>query len=46
MRILIGLAQALGPPTVKEFEQLDGEFWCLAEKTARKIRRGELYVAA
>lgn len=33
------------PPTRTNFMELVEYFWCMAEKTAKKICRGELYVA-
>jgi aminoglycoside 6-adenylyltransferase len=33
------------PPTQTRFMELVEYFWCMAEKTAKKICRGELYVA-
>ncbi len=32
-------------PTEAEFTEVVQRFWCLAEKTAKKVGRGELYVA-
>ncbi len=42
---LVALAPSRRPPTRAEFLEVINKFWFLADRTARKLRRGELGVA-
>ncbi len=43
--LVIAHAAPLPPPTQAEFHEVIDRFWFLADRTARKLRRGELAVA-
>ncbi len=42
---VMGSKPSFHPPTQEEFLELTHYFWCSTDKVARKLRRGELYVA-
>jgi aminoglycoside 6-adenylyltransferase len=44
-QFIVDFKTAKEPPTLSDFLEVVERFWCLAEKTAKKICRGELYVA-
>jgi aminoglycoside 6-adenylyltransferase len=45
MRRALGQPPSPKPPTETEFQELVSRFWCIVGRKAKKIGRGELYVA-